>query len=57
MYYNFIERETIKGKGGKQLKMKRLINLSDLNKIWTDEIIRRLTVFRSRTGCDYFINN
>lgn len=59
LYYNFIEREVVKGKGGKQAKNEkgRLISPRPKQKFGTDKILKKIDEFlKHEKDDDYFIN-
>ncbi|MDD4353994.1 MAG: DEAD/DEAH box helicase family protein, partial [Candidatus Nanoarchaeia archaeon] len=59
LYYNFIEREVVKGKGGKQAKNEkgRLISPRPKQKFGTDRILKKIDEFLEHEQEDnYFIN-
>ena len=59
LYYNFIEREIVKGKGGKQAKNEkgRLISPRPKQKFGTDRILKKIDEFlEHEQEDDYFIN-
>lgn len=59
LYYNFIEREIVKGKGGSQAKNEkgRLISPRPKQKFGTDKILKKIDEFlEHEQDDDYFIN-